>query len=136
MARLRREPALANLEELAEIGVVLVRRNLGERFLALFGGGQIKVATVPAGMEIGSATGTGVSTAHLIAHDFEGATTSRAAGHCRNISEKPPRHERVGKRDCSFVGRNRYTPASRDTASFDSALKRLVCRCAPKAGRD
>ncbi|HXN41308.1 MAG TPA: hypothetical protein VN918_05930, partial [Myxococcaceae bacterium] len=81
VTRLRGEPALANLEELAKIRVVLIGRNLGEGFLALLDGGQIEVAAVPAGVQIGTAIRARLPTAQLIAHDLEGATAPRATGH-------------------------------------------------------
>jgi len=81
VARLRRKSALADLEELAKVRVVLIGRNFGEGFLALLDGGQIEVAAVPARMQISTAIRAHLPTAQLIAHDLEGATAPRATGH-------------------------------------------------------
>ena len=88
MACLRGQTTLANLEELAEVRVVLVGGNLGERLLALLGRREIEVPAVTAGMKIRAAIRAGVAPADLIADDIECPTASRATSHDTSISEK------------------------------------------------
>src|SRR5919197_330528 len=79
----RVEPTFADLEEITEVGGVLVHGYFRERLLALLGHARIEVAAAAARMELRSAVRAGIPPADLVTDNLELPAAVSAASHDR-----------------------------------------------------